>query len=224
MRVENAPSTYTQKSDKKRIQCSSPSLDQDEVLDVMDLLPGAKIVKRRKIAEESERIREETHRSASASTSSKNQTTTEIKNAEKPLQPKGKCRAENDEDIFAAKAREIREKEEEQAEKKKVEEEHSMDGVNVHALRNLAIVETIEIKPRLNKPIRDAYGNASIHWKQEWNGRNNFKKFRRAGCGGNIPRSVTGAKVFIGLVEHKGRDYGIGDGMLTVFEKIAMRY
>lgn len=180
----------------------------------MDLLPGSKFVKRRKMAEEEERAR----RGEAAAppkgpvdTVEKVEATTTKEENDAKGKGKKKERARQ-ETSFEAQARQFREQDAAEAEKARAEEKARMDGIDVEGLRNLAIVEVMKVGPRAQRPIRDAYGDESAHWKAEWNGRNNFKRFRRAGRGSST-RSITGPRVFVDLVEAKGRDYGIGDGM-----------
>ncbi|KAJ5484656.1 hypothetical protein N7453_012124 [Penicillium expansum] len=94
-------------------------------------------------------------------------------------------------DVLEA-ARKHREDEEQQ--RKAEEDSHPADlgDVNVDQLRNLAIVEEMEIPVR-NVPARE--DETSDRWDDQWNGRKNFKKFRRKG----EPQEVT------------RKDYGIGD-------------
>lgn len=189
----------------------------NEDFDVMDLLPGAQAVKRRKVAEKEERIR-------------RGETIEESPPEPGPapapeLAPKapenekvgGKGRGkrvqkekEKAEDPYMVRAREIREREAEEARVAKEEESAAMDGLEVEKMRNLAIVEVMEVKPRVDKPVRGDYGDEGTRWDDKWNGRKNFKKFRRQGRGGGM-RTMRGA-VMVNLVEHKGKDFGIGDG------------
>jgi hypothetical protein len=206
------PPVIPRVSPRKRRAPVPPVPDEDEGLDVMDLLPGSKIVKRRKIAEEEERARRGDTVSPPESNTPKESSKEE--KPEKP-EPKGKGKKKGKpETSFETQARGIREKETEQAEKAKAQEQTMMEGLDIEGLKNLAIVEVVKVKPRTDRPARDAYGDESARWKPEWNGRNNFKKFKRAGRG-STTRSVAGPKVFVDLVESKGRDYGIGDGKST---------
>lgn len=189
-----------------------------ENFDVMDLLPGAQAVKRRKVAEEEERIRRgetiEESLPEPAPMPELAPKAPEIERAERSV-PKGKGRKvqkekEKAEDPYVVRAREIREREAEEARVAKEEESAAMDGLEVEKMRNLAIVEVMEVKPRADKPIRGEYGDEGTRWNDKWNGRKNFKKFRRQGRGGGM-RTMRGA-VMVNLVEHKGKDFGIGDG------------
>jgi hypothetical protein len=199
-----------QKSSRKRPSPAPPADDQDAGLDVMDLLPGSRIVKRRKIVEEEERRQ-------------RGDTILPPKppaDAPAKRKPKGTKVSKPIEDTFAVQAREIREKELEKAEKAREEERTLLDGVDIEGLKNLAIVEVVPLKPRVTKPVRDS--SVSARWKSEWNGRKNYKKFRRVEGGAGNTKSVNGPKVFVDLIDHKGRDYGLGDGKsyYSLYQKI----
>ncbi|OQE35192.1 hypothetical protein PENCOP_c014G05335 [Penicillium coprophilum] len=106
-------------------------------------------------------------------------------------------------DVLEA-ARKHREDEEQQ---RKEEDSHPADmgDVDVDQLKNLAIVEEMDI-PFRNAPIRE--NESSDRWDDEWNGRKNFKKFRRKGEPRSRARIQT---VIVPLEEVTRKDYGIGD-------------
>lgn len=194
----------------------------NENFDVMDHLPAAREVKRRKVAEQEERIRrgetieESLPEPASTPAPELVPKAPEGEKAEKPA-PKGKGKRvqkgkEKTEDPYVVRAREIREREEEEARVAKEEELAAMDGLEVEKMRNLAIVEIMEVGPRADKPTRGKYGDEGDGWDDKWNGRKNFKKFKRQGGGGPM-RTMRGT-VMVNLVEHKGKDFGIGDSRL----------
>lgn len=56
-----------------------------------------------------------------------------------------------------------------------------------------------------------ADSTGSGEWKPEWTGRKNFKKFKRKGREVSQGDAVA-SRIIIGMVEHKGQDYGLGDG------------
>lgn len=200
----------------------------NENFDVMDLLPGAQAVKRRKVTEQEERIRlggsieESPPELAPAPESTpkaleKDKTGKQIlKGKEKKIQQE----KEKDEDPYVVRTREIKEREEEEARVAKEEELAAMDGLEVGKMRDLAIVEIMEVRPRADKPVRGEYGGEGARWDDKWNGRKNFKKFRRQDRGGGM-RTMRGT-VMVNLVEHKGKDFGIGDGGLhSLLQKFA---
>lgn len=191
-----------------------PAVIEDPEFDIMDMLPGAREVKRRKIAEEEERIRrgETTMEEPREPIPSTDEPVGVVETPEQtPLKGKIKKALSEKEDSYVARAREIKQQEEEEARRAREEELAAMDGLEIEKMRNLAIVEVMEMKPRADKPIRGVYGDDGDRWDDKWNGRKNFKKFRRQGRGGGM-RTMRGS-VMVNLVEHKGRDYGIGDGM-----------
>lgn len=201
---------------KKRSLASEDGANEN--FDVMDLLPGAQAVKRRKVAEKEERIRRgetiEPPEPAPTPAPESALKVSESETAEKSA-PKGKGKKvqkekEKAEDPYFVRAREIREREEEEARVAKEEESAAMDGLEVEKMRNLSIVEVMEVKPRADRPVRGEYGDEGARWDDKWNGRKNFKKFRRQGRGGSM-RTMRGT-VMVNLVEHKGKDFGIGDG------------
>ncbi|CAZ80617.1 unnamed protein product [Tuber melanosporum] len=182
--------------------------EQGQLLDVMDLLPGAQAVKRRKLIEEEERaLWGEPLEAPPPLPLPKPEPADKMPDKTAPLKGKGK-RVQRDEDPFVIRAREIKEKQEEAVRVAKEEELMAMEGLDVDQLKNLAIVEVMEVKPRTDKPSRAGYGDQGARWEAMWNGRKNFKKFVRSGRGGGM-RAMRG-NVMVNLVEHRGRDYGIG--------------
>jgi hypothetical protein len=149
---------------------------------VTDLLPGARAMKRRR----AEMARHQTEGEAVAPEP----------DAPKRKRPKL--------DVLEA-ARKHREDEEQQ--RKAEEDSHPADfgDVDVDQLKNLAIVEEMEIPVR-NAPAREE--ESSDRWNDQWNGRKNFKKFRRKGESRTRARIQT---VIVPLEEVTRKDYGIGD-------------
>ncbi|KAI9726303.1 MAG: hypothetical protein M1828_001576 [Chrysothrix sp. TS-e1954] len=102
------------------------------------------------------------------------------------------------------------------------QQDHSVgNGVegeeDISNLRNLAIVEEMEVVPRTARSHRNRQALTSQdevdeldgeeRWKPAWNGRRNFKRFRRAGQ----PPANKGQRVMVGLEEVKQKDFGIGE-------------
>ncbi|KAJ5340073.1 hypothetical protein N7452_006801 [Penicillium brevicompactum] len=148
---------------------------------VSDLLPGARAMKRRR-AEMSQHPTEG------------HTTATE---AEPPKRKRAKL------DVLEA-ARKHREQEEEQ---RKAEENLRLGetDVDVDQLKNLAIVEEMELPVR-NPPTREEEN--IVRWEDRWNGRKNFKKFRRKGESHGRARMQA---VIVPLEEVTRKEYGIGD-------------
>lgn len=108
-------------------------------------------------------------------------------------------------DVIEA-ARQRREVEEEAIRKDQEALEHA--GIDVENIKDLAIVVEMELPTRTDKPTR-ASGQANDRWDERWNGRKNFKRFRRRGrdADGRL-RHVQ--KVILPLEEAKKASYGIG--------------
>ncbi|QQK43685.1 DNA damage response protein RcaA [Penicillium digitatum] len=149
---------------------------------VADLLPGARAMKRRR----AEMTRHYPQGEAV------------VTETEAPKRKRPKL------DVLEA-ARRHREDEEQQ--RKAEEDTHASDmgDVDVDQLKNLAIVEEMEI-PARNAPAREV--GSSNRWDDQWNGRKNFKKFRRKGEPRGRARIQT---VIVPLEEVTRKDYGIGD-------------
>lgn len=149
---------------------------------VADLLPGARAMKRRR-----EEMGEE-RRSGSA-------TQTKPEAAPRPKRPKL--------DVLEA-ARKHREEEEQlrQAE----DDQHPSQDVNVEELKNLAIIEEMDV------PLRQPQAHdieTSERWDERWNGRKNFKKFRRKGEPRHARPRIQ--SVIVPLEEVTRKDFGIGE-------------
>ncbi|CAK7272073.1 hypothetical protein SEPCBS57363_004946 [Sporothrix epigloea] len=127
-----------------------------------------------------------------------------------------KVKQEKYEDNILEQARRNREA----AEKRLAEERERLaqlpdDGLDAAAIRKLTLIETIAVRMPESKggdsrqrgqPLEAAASNA--RWKPEWNGRRNFKQFRKQGemIGRPPPR------VIVALEPAKTKEYGIGDG------------
>ncbi|KAL3457902.1 hypothetical protein BJX64DRAFT_237817 [Aspergillus heterothallicus] len=160
------------------------SIEEEEDL-VSSLLPGATAMKRRR-AETSQRTLEEP--------------SARLKLEELPRPKRQKL------DVLEA-ARQHREAEEDAARQRRQQEEESLQSslrdVDVEKLKGLAIVEEMEI------PARRTNDNDNNRWDERWNGRKNFKKFRRKGDPSQSRRRVQA--VMIPLEEVARKDFGIGD-------------
>ncbi|PYH91209.1 hypothetical protein BO71DRAFT_452251 [Aspergillus ellipticus CBS 707.79] len=75
------------------------------------------------------------------------------------------------------------------------------EDVNVEKLKGLAIVEEMEVKPRNN--------GDNTRWDERWNGRKNFKKFRRKGDASQPRYRIQ--TVIVPLEEVTRKEFGIGD-------------
>ncbi|KAA8913021.1 hypothetical protein FN846DRAFT_991306 [Sphaerosporella brunnea] len=207
MEVDEPPSSPVASVPSPARKRAAAAPDRDENLDIMDLLPGARTIKRRKIAEEAER------RLRAESSTPPEPKPEPITSKLETETPKKTTRGKKPETPYEAQAREIKEREEAEAAEKKAAEESKMEGLNIEGMKNLALVETVKLKanklPRTSSSIRMDDGSFSGRWKPEWNGRKNFKGFRRAGRPvSDVEREVRK----VGFVAYKGKDYGLGDG------------
>ena len=124
---------------------------------------------------------------------------------------RAKARAEKDINIREHTRRRIKEEED----RRNADEEslrERLEGVDIAELKNLAQVEEMDVLPRQN---RDALRNQnpvdSDRWNPEWNGRKNFKKFRRRGT----EQGVQARKVIVTLEEAPPKKgIGISDTFL----------
>jgi len=105
---------------------------------------------------------------------------------------------------------------EEQEQRRKADEEtlrEALQGIDITELKNLAKIEEMAIRPRQDRGsmARDMHSSSQGHtkrWKPEWNGRRNFKKFRRRGA----EHGLAPHKVLVPLEEAApGRGLGVGD-------------
>ncbi|RAL11887.1 DNA damage response protein RcaA [Aspergillus homomorphus CBS 101889] len=167
------------------VQESQPqnSLDDEEDL-VSSLLPGAAAMKRRR----AETVRPSVDDEAS-----------QLKE-ESPRKPKRQKL-----DVLEA-ARQHRQAEEDAQRQRRVAEEasfqNSLQEVDIDKLKGLAIVEEMDIKPR------NVDGEDS-RWDDRWNGRKNFKKFRRKGDPSQPRYRIQ--TVIVPLEEVRRKDFGVGD-------------
>ncbi|KAJ6084644.1 hypothetical protein N7486_011444 [Penicillium sp. IBT 16267x] len=160
---------------------------------VTDLLPGARAMKRRR--EEMDQGRH-----------------SRVAHVEPEVTPKPK-RAKLD---IREAARKHRDEEEEQ--RKAEEDAHLSQDANVEDLRNLAIVEEIEIPVREKRSREDP---SNDRWDEQWNGRKNFKRFRRKGEPRHARQRVQ--SVIVPLEEVTRKDFGIGEHQWVTSSKTLAR-
>jgi len=179
------------KTSRKRPSPSDDVEDDDAMVD--SLLPAAAAMKRRRIEIEKNNASQGISNATSFGQSAKES------NAEKKRKPKKEV---NIQEVV----RERREAEEEAARRDEESLQQTLDGMDVDQMKNLALVEEMEVRRHTERPTRpDAHDN---RWEERWNGRKNFKKFRRRGEP-NQPRR--GQSVIVPLEEVKKKDFGIGD-------------
>ena len=194
---QNQTSTESQAINPRKRAAPSPEEEDEEA--VLDrLLPAAAAMKRRKIQEDEEAQRNGVSRESSFGTSQNKAA------AEKPKKSKKEI---NIKEVV----RERREAAEQAARHDEETLRDTLDGMNVEQMKNLAVVEEMQIPDRADRMQRRDQ-NAAGHddrWDERWNGRKNFKKFRRQGQGGNQARR--GPSVIVPLEEVKKKDFGIGE-------------
>lgn len=110
-------------------------------------------------------------------------------------------------------ARQRREAQEEAAQERIKEEEDTiqttLSSMDVERMKSLAVVEEIEIPARRRPtPAADDEGHNN-RWDDRWNGRKNFKNFRRAGDSGGPRRRVQ--TLIVPLEEAGRKGFGIGE-------------
>ncbi|OCK77842.1 hypothetical protein K432DRAFT_333173 [Lepidopterella palustris CBS 459.81] len=188
--------TQAQLGRKRRSSPPSDSIYESE--EIENLLPAAAAMKRRRIE-------------AAGRTSTSASPAPESAAASK--RPKGRA-AEILEQLQAAKkksqkkdinvmelARERRQEEEERARLDAESLREAMQGVDIRELRGLAQVEEMEVRPRVAARAEKQHGE---RWDERWNGRKNFKKFRRRGGEGGAGVPLI-QKVIVPLEEVKGK-------------------
>lgn len=168
------------------------------------LLPAAAAMKRRKIEEE-----KETRRKGVTPATSFSKTQPKIENE--------KAKKQKKEVDIQEVVRERREAEEDAARRDEESLRQPFDGANVKELSNLAVVEEMQLPMRHDRPQRNQTNGASDpRWDDQWNGRKNFKKFRRQG---EHNQGRRGQSVMVPLEEVKKKDFGIGENYGVEREK-----
>lgn len=194
--IQQLPESGTGRTSSSKKRPSDPPIQEEDDGDVLDqLAPAATNLKRRRLADELARKRR-------GEPSPPRPVITE---PAKALARKSK-KIKPEIDILEV-ARQRREKEEEIARAEREALQEAMDGMDIDQIRNLAIIEEMDVKRTAPPPRASGHGDEGERWDDRWNGRKNFKKFRRRGAGS--PRILN--KVIVQLEEVKKKDFGIGD-------------
>lgn len=126
------------------------------------------------------------------------------------LERLNRAKAKAEKDINVREHTRLRIKEDE--DRRKADEENlreALQGIDITEMKNLAPIEEMDILPRENRGI--ARSQDHVHgqcWNPDWNGRKNFKKFRRRGAEHGLPAN----KVIVTLEEATPKKgFGIGD-------------
>ncbi|MCJ1419656.1 hypothetical protein MMC32_006012 [Xylographa parallela] len=199
---QEADMMITQSRGSRKRPVPSEEDDEDDINE--RLLPAAAAMKRRRIEEE----KKAEHRDITIESSVD-------KSARKvdALATSSKARKQID---IQEVVRERREAEEEAA-RRDEEDLQTTEGIDIQGMRNLAVVEEMELRERNDRlPRRSANSQNGERWDERWNGRKNFKKFRRQGQGEQRRR---GPSVIVPLEEVKNKRHGIGEEYWLESEK-----
>jgi len=179
------PETQSRTSRKRP---ASPIIEEEE-RDIMETMaPTIAALKRRRLAREE-------------ATPLPPAPTVKEKPAPAPAKPAKKTKKEIDVLEIARKRRE--EEEKAKAERERLQEQ--LKSMDIHERPEIQIIE-MEVK-RSVPPRTAARADESDRWEDQWNGRKNFKKFRRrGGVAGPVQE-----KIIVPLEEVKTKDFGIGD-------------
>ena len=192
---------------RKRPASTMEEIDEDEILD--NLLPAATAMKKRRLEIEASQ-RNGIPSEPSHEISQKKSETEKIKQPPKEVNIKDALR-------------ERREKEEREEAARRDEENprNTLEGMSIEEMKKLAVVETMDVPDRSEgRRRREPTGPSDGRWDDRWNGRKNFKKFRRRGEGTQARR---GQSVIVPLEEVKRKDYGIGDDYWVESDKTKKR-
>ena len=187
----------TQKETSRK-RSAPPSDEEDEQQMIDSLLPATTAIKRRRLeqAEEAERLRKPVSTSFLEA-----QPKVELSKSKKPKKEL------NIKDVV----RERREAEEEAARQDEENLRAVLQGMTVEEMKSLAVVEEMALPDRSDRPLRrEVNSDESGRWDPRWNGRRNFKKFRRQGETDNALRGHR-HKLMVPLEEVKKKDFGIGE-------------
>ncbi|EKG15537.1 hypothetical protein MPH_07277 [Macrophomina phaseolina MS6] len=162
----------------------------------------------------------------------------EVVEVPKPKQPSlvlpsdvRKAKQEKDVNVRQV-ARERREKGEDERRRDEDALREALEGMDIEQMKNLAKVEVMEVRPRTNRAsITEGENGDEERWKPEWNGRKNFKKFRKRRPGdkeGDSQAPLRGRRVIVTLQEvprtesNTTEDYFLVDNNST-FDSIRSR-
>ena len=180
------------------------------------MFPAAAAMKRRRIAEQ-----EEAGRDAGTDKTVQDPEAAPHKPPEASSHTHGTRRSKKEIDVLAV-AREHREAEDEAAMRDEELMRAANDGVGVEEMKNLALIEEMPVRARSDRrPAPDGTseaGDDQARWDDRWNGRKNFKKFRRRGDAAQI-QPHRSASIIVGLEEVKGRGLGFGNEAFLGREK-----
>ncbi|KAI9732997.1 MAG: hypothetical protein M1834_003540 [Cirrosporium novae-zelandiae] len=194
------------RSSRKRSIPPSDDEDDEDVLESLKL-PGASAMKKRRLKIEEDRERRGLSAEPSQNPKSKRIAVKDEKAVEPIPEPKKKLKKK----LNLLEAARERRKAEEEAQRRDQENINAdLEGVDIERLRDLAVIEEMEVPIREARNQREAaQGNSGNRWDERWNGRKNFKKFRQRGEAG-IPRR-SGHNVIVPLEEVGKKSFLGGD-------------
>lgn len=85
------------------------------------------------------------------------------------------------------------------------------DVDEIAGLRDLAIIEEMEVPTRRMTSATRRQGDDRGRWDDQWNGRKNFKRFRKQGMANNAALANRAQRILIRLEEAKRKDYGTSE-------------
>lgn len=183
----------------------APTPAEDDNADFVDqLLPAATAMKRRRLeAVESARRRGESPPATKQSPPPTTKATT--RKVKEPIDIKASLRSRRE----AADAALARDEE-------TLRHDQDLTVEAIESMRDLALIEEFNIAPHRNLQNSNINGSriGNPRWDPLWNGRKNFKKFRRQGEGGETGggrRRGIGQTLIVPLEEVKKKDFGIGE-------------
>ncbi|KAL9024230.1 MAG: hypothetical protein Q9180_007960, partial [Flavoplaca navasiana] len=198
--ITNPVPTPAQPHNSLKRPAPAPEEDEEDFVD--ELFPAAAAIKRRRLEEdEAARLRGEPPPSASVNNKSTTPLTTKKKAPAPELDIKKSLRERREAaDRAAARDHETL--------------QEDISTTDIEAMRNLAVVEEFDIRPHAHETgstTPNSNGNANARWDPTWNGRKNFKKFRRQGDPDavNIRRGTQ--TLIVPLEEVKKKTMGLGD-------------
>ncbi|KAJ4409591.1 hypothetical protein N0V91_002512 [Didymella pomorum] len=202
--------TRTQTCTQRALSPVHQTMEKEEMMDAQ--FPAAAEIKRRRAATRapSEPVEPET---ATPATQTK-------RRAVDSLESLQRVRQKADKDINVKELSKLRMKEAE--ERRKADEEslrEQLEGIDIEQMKNLAVIEEMEVRPRLRngdnlRTPAEARAQAEAktdRWDPAWNGRKNFKKFRRRGA----EQGVTPHRVIVALEEAPSQR-GFADGFFLM--------
>jgi nibrin len=195
------PESQTRTTRKRK---TTPIFEDDEEDAWETLAPAAARLKKRRLEEN------EARRRRGESTPPPPEPPKPKAPATPPKQPK-KTKKEKEAELLE-QARLRREKAEEEFAKEEQEKEAlNIDDLDLAEMQSLAIIEIVGLR-KSSAPRRQSRADESDRWDDKWNGRKNFKKFRRRGAPAINARDL--GRVIVPLEEVKHKAAGVGDEYL----------